>query len=90
MIEVKDDRVSLETAEDGVAYIAAQVIRTIAGAGAPGHDREAVAARVLSDRALDAVRAAYVGRVEAGAAPVDALREVGTAMIRSYRRTHGI
>ncbi|RSN51130.1 hypothetical protein [Actinomadura sp. WAC 06369] len=89
MITRKDGRVSLETVEDGVVYVAANIVKVIAAAGHPGHDREAVAARVLSDEGLDAIRDAYVGLVEAGTAPVDALRAVGVEAIRAYRRTHG-
>jgi hypothetical protein len=88
MITRRNGRVRLETPEDGVAYIAALVVQTIAAADVPGHDLETVARRVLTDRTLDTIRTAYTDQVEAGSHPKEAIKEVGVATIRAYRRAH--
>ena len=82
--------VHLATTTDVVAWIAANVAKTIAGKHAPGHDLNTVMRRMTSDNILGTIRTAYVFRCERGYDRPESIKMIGCRVIAEYCREYGL
>jgi hypothetical protein len=82
--------ITLNTTTDVVAWIAANVSKTIASANLPGHDLNKVMAVMTSDDMLSRIRTAYVGQAEQGKDRPTTIQKLGVYLISRYYQDFGL
>lgn len=82
--------IHLNDTEDVVAWIAANVSKTIAKASHEGHDLNTVMTRMTSDRVLNLIRTAYLHCARQGQDRPDAIRRIGVRLIAEYCRQYDL
>jgi hypothetical protein len=82
--------VNLKTTTDVVAWIAANVAKTIAASNHPGHDLPTVMHRMTADSALEMIRAAYTFRCERGDDRPESVKLIGCRLVAEYCNTFNL
>lgn len=82
--------ITLKDTTEVVAWIAANVSKTIASANLPGHDLNKVMAFMTSDYMLDRIRTAYTGEAAQGKHRPTIIKRLGSYLIARYYRDFGL
>lgn len=82
--------VHLEDTTEVVAWIAANVSKTIAAAGHAGHDLETVMGRMTTDSVLSWVRQAWEFRCRRGDDRPESVKLIGVRLIAQYCAQFGL
>lgn len=82
--------VTLNDTTEVVAWIAANVSKTIASANIPGHDLTKVMNFMTSDYMISRIRAAYVGEAAKGKHRPTIIKRLGSYLIARYYADFGL
>lgn len=82
--------VTLNTTTEVVAWIAANVSKTIASANIPGHDLDKVMNVMTTDGMLSRIRTAYVGQAAQGKDRPTIIKRLGVYLIARYYADFGL
>ncbi|NUR01312.1 MAG: hypothetical protein HOY79_33750 [Streptomyces sp.] len=82
--------VQLANTTEVVAWIAANVAKTIAADNHAGHDLDTVMRRMTTDGVLSTIRSAYEFRCTRGDDRPESIKLIGVRLIAEYCKTFGL